>query len=61
MCEYKAVRSLAAITNRTTGLIGLGPASHVPTHGQAYSACTMARLGAGPRAIENYGSSCSER
>jgi hypothetical protein len=61
MCEYKAVWGLTVITNRTTGLSGLGPASHVPTHGQAYSACTTARLGAGPRAIENYGSSCSER
>ena len=47
--EHKAVRSLEAITNWTTGLVGLGPASHVPARGRAYSACTTARLGARPK------------
>ena len=42
------------MTNRPTGLIGLGHAPHVPARGQAYSACTMARLCAGPKAIENH-------
>jgi len=59
--EQKVVRSLAAMTNRTTGLLGLGPAPHVPARGQAYSAWTTARLGARPKAIENHGSSRSER
>src|SRR5215212_4484031 len=42
------------MTNRPTGLIGLGHAPHVPARGQAYSAYTMARLCAGPKAIENH-------
>jgi hypothetical protein len=57
----KADRSLAAIINQSTGLLGLGPAPHVPARGQAYSAWTTARLGARPEAIENHGSSRSER
>ena len=36
--EQKAVRSLETITNRTTGLLGLGPASHVPARWRGYSA-----------------------
>src|SRR5215217_6509402 len=42
------------MTNRPTGLIGLGHAPHVPARGQAYSAYTMARLCGGPKAIENH-------
>ena len=56
ICEQIAFWSLAAITNRSTGLAGLDPASHVPARERGYSSCTMAKICAGPRAIENHGS-----
>src|ERR687890_855222 len=56
ICEQIAFWSLAAITNRSTGLAGLDPASHVPARERGYSSCTTAKICAGPRAIENHGS-----
>src|SRR5919107_3502372 len=56
ICEQIAFWSLAAMTNRSTGLAGLDPASHVPARERGYSSCTTAKICAGPRAIENHGS-----
>jgi hypothetical protein len=56
ICEQKAFWSLTAITNRTTRLVGLGPASYVAARERGYSGCTTARLCPGPKAIKNYGS-----
>jgi hypothetical protein len=47
----RAVRSLAAITNRPTRLAGLVPPSHVPARGWAYNGRPTSTQYAGPKTI----------
>jgi hypothetical protein len=52
-CAY-GLRSLAASTNRSLGLVELGLTLHVPARGSAYIACTTARPLSGPAAADRY-------